>query len=275
MSRSPRVLLVLAAALTLGAACRRAPESEAPAPAAPDAGLEAPPPSSSLVVTPLDRATTGYTNEMQAANLRRETSELGIGNISKHYEEGKRDESEAREKPPRLSEVERKERIKQLRDMTSQFTRMRRNIDAARDKSVVLEGTKPGLIPTVEKGGALEGAEEAPGRWSGLQADGVPAGARVVEAAEWKELWGRLSREDPPAVDFAASRVAAVFLGPRPTGGYRVRFAETVEGKDAVTVRWSEQAPGEGQAPPQGATSPWLLVAVPRDARPVRFQKAK
>ena len=80
-------------------------------------------------MTPLDRATTGYTNEMQAANLNRETTELGIQKISKHLEEGGQ-----------------KERMAQLKEMRLEFTRMRRGMDGARDKSVSLSGSTAPII---------------------------------------------------------------------------------------------------------------------------------
>ena len=133
--------LALIAALLLGAACKRAPV-EAPA-ETPE--LSAPEPSSTLVSIPLDSATTGYTNEMQALNLSKETSELGIQQISKNIEEGSKGD-ETRGAPPPLSEIERKERMAQLKEMRIEFTRQRRSMDSARDKSVVLGGNTAAII---------------------------------------------------------------------------------------------------------------------------------
>jgi len=261
----------LAAALLLVAACKRAPE-----PAPPETPELAPPaPSSSLIATPLDAAATGYTNEMQAANLSRETTELGIQHISKHVEEGDPDR-DARAAPPRLSEVEKQERVEQLKEMGQEFSRLRRGIDSARDKSVVLPGSTAAIIKGRESGGMLGAVEDGPGVWSGAYGGAVEPGERVVEdAAVWAELWGRVSRETPPAVDFAKTRIAAVFLGARPTSGYRARLIGIAVEKERYLVRWYEEGPGEGEAVVEGATAPFLLVSTPKDERAIRWEKTR
>ncbi len=261
----------MAAALLLGAACKRAPV-EAP-PETPE--LAAPEPSVNLVVTPLDRATTGYTNEMQAANLSRETLELGIQQISKHIEEGDRGQ-ENRGAPPPLSEVEKKERMAQLREMGNEFTRMRRGIDGARDKSVALPGQTAAIIPGRESGGMLGAVEDGPGVWSGAYGGAVETGELVVsDAAAWTELWGRLSRETPPTIDFSKNRIAAVFVGPRPTSGYRARLIGIAAEKERYLLRWFEEGPGPDEAVADGATAPFLLVSVPKDERGIRWDKKR
>jgi hypothetical protein len=264
-------LIALAAALLLGAACKRAPV-EVPA-ATPE--LSAPEPSSSLISTPLDAAATGYTNEMQAANLSRETSELGIQHISKNIEEGDPRE-EKRDAPPPLSPVEKKERMAQLKEMRMEFTRMRRGIDGARDKSVALPGSTAAIIPGRESGGMLGAVEDGPGVWSGAFGGAVETGERVVsDAAVWAELWGRLSRETPPVVDFEKTRIAAVFVGPRPTSGYRAKLIGIEAEPTRYLLHWYEEGPGEGEAVAEGATAPFLLVSVPKDERAIRWDKAR
>lgn len=262
---------MLAAALLLGAACKRAPV-EAP-PETPE--LSAPEPSSTLISTPLDTASTGYTNEMQAANLSRETSELGIQRIDRNIEEGEaRQESPAA--PPPMTAAEKKARLAELKEMRLEFTRMRRGIDGARDKSVSLPGTTAAIIAGRQSGVLLGAAEDSPGVWSGAYGGAVETGERVVaDAAAWAELWGRLSREAPPAVDFAATRVAAVFTGPRPTAGYRARLIGVAVEDQRYLLRWFEEGPGEGEAVAEGATAPFLLVSVPKDERAIRWDKVR
>jgi hypothetical protein len=261
----------LAAALLLGAGCKRAP---APAPEeTPE--LSPPEPSSSLIVTPLDSATTGFTNEMQAANLTKETADLGIQQISKHIEEGQSGQ-ERRGPPPPLSEVEKKERLEQLKEMREEFTRMRRGIDAQRDKTVALPGSTAAIIKGRESGGVLGAVEDGPGVWSGAYGGAAETGERVVEtAAAWAELWGRVSRETPPAVDFEKTRVAAVFVGPRPTAGYLARLIGIEVEPTRYVVRWYEEGPGQGEAVADGATAPFLLVSVPKDERAIRWDKKR
>lgn len=262
----------MAAALLLGAACKRAPVETAPE--TPD--LSAPEPSSSLVVSPLDSATTGYTNEMQAANLGRETSELGIRQISKHIEETDSSNDAPRPAPPPLSEAEKKERMEEIKAMRLEFSRMRRHIDDDRDKSVTLKGSTAELIPGRKSGGMLGAAEDAPGVWSGAYGGAVETGERVMEnAAAWAELWGRLSRETPPAVDFEKVRIAAIFTGPRPTAGYRARLIGISVEPTRYLVRWYEEGPGQGDAVVEGETAPYLLVSVPKDERAIRVEKIR
>lgn len=236
--------------------------------------LAAPAPSSSLIMTPLDTAATGFTNEMQAANLRRETAELGIQQISKHIDENSRQGS--RETPPPLSEVEKKERIEELRQMRQEFTRMRRDIDDARDKSVTLPGNTAAIIPGRKSGGLLGATEERPGVWSGAYGGAAEPGERVVaDAAAWSELWGRVSRETPPEVDFAKTRVAAVFVGPRPSSGYRARLIGIAVEKERYLLRWFEEGPAPEETVDEGPTAPFLLVAVPQDDKAVRWDKVR
>lgn len=263
--------LALGAALLLSAACKRAPV-EAP-PETPE--LTAPEPSAKLVVTPLDNAATGYTNEMQAAALTKETAELGIQQISKHMEEGESREQPLQAPPP-LTEVEKKERMAQLKEMRMQFTQMRRGIDGARDKSVALKGQTAAIIPGRQSGGLLGAEEDGPGVWGGAYGGAVETGERVVEnAAAWAELWGRVSRETPPAVDFEKNRVAAVFAGPRPTSGYRARLIGIVVENGRYLLRWFEEGPGQDEAVADGPTAPFLLVSVPKDEKAIRWDKVR
>ncbi len=226
-------------------------------------------------MTPLDAATTGYTNEMQAANLRRETSELGIQQISKHIEGGDANQ-ENRGSPSPLSAVERKMRMAQLKEMRLELSRMRRGIEGARDKSVSLPGSTAIILPGRESGRMLGAVEEAPGVWSGAYGGAVETGERVVsDAAVWAELWGRLSRETPPTIDFTKARVAAVFAGPRPTSGYRARLIGIAAEKERYLLRWFEEGPGEGESFADGTTAPFLLVSVPKDERAIRWEKVR
>ncbi|MCR4294395.1 MAG: protease complex subunit PrcB family protein [Elusimicrobia bacterium] len=263
--------LALAAALLLGAACKRAP-----APVVEETPELAPPePSSSLIATPLDSASTGFTNEMQAANLTRETTEMGIQHISKHIEEGAPGR-DPRAAPPRLSKVEKKERLEQLKEMREEFTLLRRGIDAQRDKTVALPGTTAAIIKGRESGGILGAVEDGPGVWSGAYGGAVETGERVVaDASAWAELWGRVSRETPPEVDFGKTRVAAVFVGPRPTSGYRAKLIGIEVEPTRYLVRWYEEGPAADEAVAEGATAPFLLVSVPKDERGIRWDKKR
>ena len=274
----PRPALILAAALAFGAACKRAPVA-APA-ETPE--LAAPAPSSTLVVTPLDTATTGYTNEMQAAALSKETVEMGIEQFSR--------DARAGDGPPRqsvqapyLTDEDRKQRTKdrkarlaRARALTLEYTRQRRNMDADRDKSVMLLGSTAGIISGRESGNVIGVALDAPGVWSGEYGGAVETGDRVIEAAAvWTELWGRLSRETPPEVDFSKNRIVAIFAGPRPTPGYRAHLIGIVAEPTRYVVRWYEEGPAPDEITGDGASAPFLLVSVPKDDQAVRCEKIR
>lgn len=263
--------VVLLAALLSGA-CKRAP-----APVVEESPDLAPPaPSSSLVARPLSTESTGYTNEMQAAALTKETSELGIQQISTEIEEAEPREGGTGPAPAPMNAAERKAHIAQLKQMRLEFSRARRGIESARDKSVALEGSTAQVIKGRESGGMLGAAEDAPGVWSGAYGGAVETGERVVEdAAVWAELWGRLSRETPPAIDFKTTRVAAVFAGPRPTSGFRARLIGTVTEPGRYVLRWFEEGPGPGETLADGETAPFLLVSVPKDERAIRWEKIR
>lgn len=251
-------------------ACKRAPV-EVPV-ATPE--LSAPEPSTKLVVTPLDTAATGYTNEMQAQAFTKETGELGIQQISKHMEEG--ESAPARESTQPLTEEGKKERMQQLKEMRQEFTRMRRGIDDARDKSVSLKGNTAAIIKGRESGGMLGASELAPGIWGGAYGGAVETGERVaVDKKGWAELWGLVSRETPPELDFKAVRVAAQFVGPRPTSGYAAKLLGIEAEATRYTIHWYEEGPAEGEAVAEGATAPFLLVAVPADDKAIRWDKKR
>ena len=108
-------------------------------------------------------------------------------------------------------------------------------------------------------------------------ASGIDAPRQVVArtAAEWQALWRQHAPDKPvPAVDFAREMVVGVFLGERPTPGYRVDVSSLrVEG-DALVVVYRETRPGRDRIAAQVLTSPYHLTAVPAHAGTVRFEQA-
>jgi VWFA-related protein len=106
---------------------------------------------------------------------------------------------------------------------------------------------------------------------------GVGRAEQVVArtADEWQALWRRHAPGRPvPAVDFAKNMVVAVFLGSRPSGGYQVEITRVRSDGTALIVEWAERRPGPDQMAAQVITAPAHIVAVPRHAGDVRFEKA-
>lgn len=94
----------------------------------------------------------------------------------------------------------------------------------------------------------------------------------IRSAQEWRVLWNEHSPQPAPAVDVDSGVVVGVFLGSRPTAGYRVQIeAIRVEGATAV-VEYRERAPGRGDIVAQILTSPFHLVRVAGRPEKVEFR---
>jgi hypothetical protein len=123
-----------------------------------------------------------------------------------------------------------------------------------------------------------EGAKSLTDRtdWSGAFAGFNPAGNRTIsDRPEWLRLWAGLSTEPAPQIDFERSQIVAIFLGRRPSGGYRVEIVESAATESFIAVRYREIKPPPGITPPEGATSPFALRVLPRSVLPVRFIKTE
>lgn len=96
-------------------------------------------------------------------------------------------------------------------------------------------------------------------------------------AADWTALWekhaGRTSQL--PAVDFSREIVVGVFLGTRPTAGYRVEIVRATTAKGVLVVEYVEAAPPPGALTAQVLTTPHHLAAVEKHDGEIRFQKVE
>jgi hypothetical protein len=136
---------VLAAALAAG--CRRA--APAPADAAAGVTLSAPAPSSTTLSVSLGDGATGYTNEMQAENLRGEASQLGIKKFGMPSAQGS--ETEEVRAP-----IGYQEGIERTRAYAREFETQRRALDKDKNKSVALPNSIPGILAGKKEGSPLE-----------------------------------------------------------------------------------------------------------------------
>lgn len=81
--------------------------------------------------------------------------------------------------------------------------------------------------------------------WQG-DAPGVPDfGIETArDEAAWNALWQRIGRTPPPAPAFARGDAAvAIFLGTRPTGGYRIIWARDIATQSLRIIEWEERRP--------------------------------
>jgi hypothetical protein len=97
----------------------------------------------------------------------------------------------------------------------------------------------------------------------------------VRTEAEWTKLWQQHSPDRKrPAVDFSKDMVVGVFMGSRPTAGYNVSIVSTFAKDGKVLVQYRESQPRPGTIAAQILTFPYHLVAVPKTAGDVKFEKA-
>ena len=135
---------ILAVAALVLAACGRKPAPPEPDPAG---GVSLAAPSSSTIVSPLAAESTGYTNEMQAQNLREQAAELGINRLAKPSVPGGFDNDN---EPHRT--ITYQEGIERTREMAADAEAERRAIEGDKNKSVALPTPTPGILTPNKEG---------------------------------------------------------------------------------------------------------------------------
>src|SRR5262249_49130836 len=92
--------------------------------------------------------------------------------------------------------------------------------------------------------------------------------------AEFAELWKTHNYDKPaPKVDFSKEMVVAVFMGSRPTAGFSVEIVSAAERSGDLVVIYREKMPSPGAMTAQVLTAPYHMAAIPKSAKPVRFEK--
>ena len=96
----------------------------------------------------------------------------------------------------------------------------------------------------------------------------------VRNPEEWGALWASLpTKQAAPQVAFDQMMVVGVFVGNRPTTGYKVEIRARKDGNELV-VLWREIPPAQGSSVNATVTSPFAVAGLPRHDGPVRFEKA-
>jgi hypothetical protein len=97
----------------------------------------------------------------------------------------------------------------------------------------------------------------------------------IRTASEWEELWkAHAGQGSRPAVDFSTEMVAAIFLGTRPTGGFRAEIIGTRHEADVLIVEYVERLPGAGAIVTQAQTFPFHIAKLAKHDGPVRFEES-
>jgi hypothetical protein len=95
----------------------------------------------------------------------------------------------------------------------------------------------------------------------------------VRTADQWQTLWKGHSSQPAPVVQFSQSVVVGVFLGSRPTAGFQVEITAVKAQGGLAVVEYVERQPGRGAVVAQVLTSPFHLVALPRDVDTIEFRR--
>ncbi len=92
---------------------------------------------------------------------------------------------------------------------------------------------------------------------------------QVVEnSTDWQKLWQEHLGQtgQAPAVDFSKERIAAIFLGVRPTAGYSVAVESVEVQAQQIFVRYREVKPRPDQFVATVLTAPACLIKLPKTA---------
>jgi hypothetical protein len=96
----------------------------------------------------------------------------------------------------------------------------------------------------------------------------------VHTAKEWSELGHMIDPDRQlPELDFSREMVVGVFLGTKPTSGFGVEIAAVRDQADALVVQYREAHPHPGLMVAQVLSSPYHLVAIPKRAGDVKFER--
>jgi PrcB C-terminal len=110
----------------------------------------------------------------------------------------------------------------------------------------------------------------------GPLSNGSAASQSVVRTPEaWNGLWASLpTKQAAPQVAFDQMMVVGIFLGNRPTSGYKVEITGARKEGDDLVVTWREVPPAEGSSVNATVTSPFAVAGVTRHDGNVRFEKS-
>jgi hypothetical protein len=104
----------------------------------------------------------------------------------------------------------------------------------------------------------------------------TPRQAVARNVKDWAALWQQHAGPGRPApkVDLTSRTVVAVFLGSRPSAGFRVEITGTRREGKTLIVTWREVAPDRDSLLAQVLTSPAHLVSIPKFDGEITFEKA-
>lgn len=122
------------------------------------------------------------------------------------------------------------------------------------------------------------GEAERQSRGEAKEDEAIQAQERVFNDAEsWRDFWSSYGDVKVPEVDFASSRVAAVFLGARPSPGYGVEISKIIyhPGKRLTVIHVVELLPDPQMSYLALLVYPADIVVFPAKPGQVRFARKR
>jgi hypothetical protein len=93
-------------------------------------------------------------------------------------------------------------------------------------------------------------------------------------ADQWIALWrAHAPDREPPAVDFSKDMVVGVFLGSRPTAGFRVEIVGIRADPGKTVVLYRETRPPSGAITAQVITAPFHIVTLAATPGEISFER--
>jgi hypothetical protein len=105
---------------------------------------------------------------------------------------------------------------------------------------------------------------------------GISVARQVVVRgdSDWSALWREHAPEKSrPVIDFSRETIVGVFLGTRPNAGFGVEITGYREDGGRTVVAYRETMPSPGAITAQVIVAPYHLVALPRRAGTIAFEK--
>lgn len=137
----------------------------------------------------------------------------------------------------------------------------------------LLGGGQEAVPPVESLGIPLAAGPGIDGRhdWFGSQSAGqLDVQITARDQRGWEILW-QLVGEPAPGDLPDGTMALAVFLGPRPSGGYTVAFDRVVRQDGLVVADYRETTPPPDALVSQALTAPYAIRLVQADDAPVRF----
>ncbi|AWG26418.1 protease complex subunit PrcB family protein [Flavobacterium kingsejongi] len=93
----------------------------------------------------------------------------------------------------------------------------------------------------------------------------------IQNEAQLKALYAAVEDPEVPTIDFKKSRIVALFLGEKNSGGYGIAVDKVTEKDNVVWVTVKETKPAAGEMSTMAITRPFTIVKI-HTTKPIEFK---